>query len=335
MRETHVGFGVMASLRTALSHVLSEYPVQRLRPFAANPLADYIRKDLAATVSEVARLDHSFKVTGSPGKGNWAETPWVALFDLLVTNSATRGYYIVYLFKGDGSGVFLSLNQGATEVRNKYRKTYRDVLAANAKSLKALLTDWDTDYLISGSLDLGRAQAWLTRGYATGNVVARYYPADALPSDESLAVQLETFLLLYHHLVEARDLLADDADPASARQSEGSNSLAVELQPALEAKTERWHRRVERNPRLAKQAKKYHGATCQVCGFVFAERYGEIGDGFIEAHHLVPFADLRGRPKELDPRTDFAVLCSNCHRMIHTSRPPLGLRELRSMLRDE
>jgi hypothetical protein len=30
--------------------------------------------------------------------------------------------------------------------------------------------------------------------------------------------------------------------------------------------------------------------ACEVCGFDFAASYGEIGVGFIEAHHLVPIA---------------------------------------------
>jgi 5-methylcytosine-specific restriction enzyme A len=47
-------------------------------------------------------------------------------------------------------------------------------------------------------------------------------------------------------------------------------------------------------------------------------RCGEIGRGFIEAHHLRPIATLEeGVPVEYDVAADFAVLCSNCHRMIH------------------
>ena len=36
----------------------------------------------------------------------------------------------------------------------------------------------------------------------------------------------------------------------------------------------------------ARQAKKFHGTRCQACDLDFAERYGVIGKGFIEAHHL-------------------------------------------------
>ncbi|MGZ6966073.1 MAG: MrcB family domain-containing protein [Acidimicrobiia bacterium] len=55
----------------------------------------------------------------SAGQGNWAETPWVSGFDLNVTDTATRGYYVVFLVRGDGAGVALSLNHGTTEVFNQ------------------------------------------------------------------------------------------------------------------------------------------------------------------------------------------------------------------------
>ena len=63
------------------------------------------------------------------------------------------------------------------------------------------------------------------------------------------------------------------------------------------------------------------------------DRYGELGEGYIEAHHLTPFAGLDGRPTRLDPRRDFAVVCASCHRMIHRRREPYSLDEVRSSLR--
>src|SRR5258708_13970693 len=64
--------------------------------------------------------------------------------------------------------------------------------------------------------------------------------------------------------------------------------------------------------------KRFHGTTCQACDMKFADRYGPIGEGFIEAHHLNPIGTLEdGKPVEYDLATDFPVLCSNCHRLIH------------------
>lgn len=65
------------------------------------------------------------------------------------------------------------------------------------------------------------------------------------------------------------------------------------------------------------------------CGFDFAERYGERGHGFIECYHTQPVHTLRdGDKTKLD---EFALLCANCHRMVHARRPWLSIGQLRAL----
>jgi len=86
-----------------------------------------------------------------------------------------------------------------------------------------------------------------------------------------------------------------------------------------------YHRKIERNRTAAHHAKKFHGTRCQACDLDFGERYGEIGKGFIEAHHLRSIATLEeGVPVKYDVAADFAI-CSNCHRMIHRFADPSDL----------
>jgi predicted HNH restriction endonuclease len=58
--------------------------------------------------------------------------------------------------------------------------------------------------------------------------------------------------------------------------------------------------------------------VCEVprCGFDFHRRYGELGVGFAEVHHKKPLSDapIRGRKVSM---SDLAIVCANCHRMIH------------------
>jgi len=75
----------------------------------------------------------------------------------------------------------------------------------------------------------------------------------------------------------------------------------------------------ERNPRLRSAAISVHGENYMVCGFNFARRYGERGEGFIEVHHIKPIA-ARGTATRIHPKKDMIVVCSNCHRMIHRRR---------------
>jgi 5-methylcytosine-specific restriction enzyme A len=265
----------------------------------------------------------SYLVVGSPGQGNWAETPWVAVFDPLETETAQEGIYVVYLLRGDGGGLYLSLNQGTTAVLNRVGRTqYLKVLADNAAAYAGLLGPQEVADLFHGPIDLGGTKD-LSRGYEAGNVIARYYDRDSLPvSDEDLNTDLNRLLSLYRVLLEAREALME----TPAERSEESVPRGVE------ALRYSWHRRAERNAKLARDAKRFHGHTCTVCGFNFANRYGEVGQGYIEAHHLTPLASLGGRPTELDPKTDFTVVCSNCHRMLHRASPPMSPIELSRQL---
>ena len=97
----------------------------------------------------------------------------------------------------------------------------------------------------------------------------------------------------------------------------------------------RMHRLRERDPRLVKRKKEkalqeLGKLVCEVCTFDFAKFYGTRGKGFIECHHIVPLHDLRaGRTTRLE---DLALVCANCHRMIHASRPVATLAKLQSEL---
>jgi 5-methylcytosine-specific restriction protein A len=62
------------------------------------------------------------------------------------------------------------------------------------------------------------------------------------------------------------------------------------------------------------------------CQFDFAATYGLLGREFAEVHHLRPLADLDG-PIETT-LADLAVVCANCHRMLHVSGNCLTLEEL-------
>lgn len=89
----------------------------------------------------------------------------------------------------------------------------------------------------------------------------------------------------------------------------------------------------ERDPALRAMALEHHGTRCQVCDFDFGQVYGDWGRGFAEVHHLEMLSDASKSGTLTDPTTDLAVLCANCHRMIHRKRGrALTLDELREMI---
>lgn len=74
---------------------------------------------------------------------------------------------------------------------------------------------------------------------------------------------------------------------------------------------------------------------CEVCAFDFRAAYGNLGDGYIEVHHVTPLHVAGPSETTLDA---LAFLCANCHRMCHRSyageswRTPAVLRaEMRAL----
>jgi 5-methylcytosine-specific restriction enzyme A len=70
--------------------------------------------------------------------------------------------------------------------------------------------------------------------------------------------------------------------------------------------------------------------ACAACGFDFETVYGDRGCGYIECHHVVPLHETGERKVSI---RDLALLCSNCHRMIHAKPPWPTPEELRQVIR--
>ncbi|MEB6570497.1 MULTISPECIES: HNH endonuclease [Staphylococcus] len=67
----------------------------------------------------------------------------------------------------------------------------------------------------------------------------------------------------------------------------------------------------ERSQALRNEAIKIHGTTCKVCGFDFKAKYGDLGEDFIEIHHLKPMFSIK-REIKVNPQKYLVPLCSNC-----------------------
>jgi 5-methylcytosine-specific restriction protein A len=135
---------------------------------------------------------------------------------------------------------------------------------------------------------------------------------------------------------EAMHALAESirSSVAAGEQADFPRDVGYENESEIEGRyLLRLHAYRERNPALRR--KKINSVlaaggalACEVCEFDFAQKYGERGRGYIECHHKVPLHVGGEKPRSIK---DLALLCSNCHRMIHTKPPwptPTELREL-------
>ena len=96
----------------------------------------------------------------------------------------------------------------------------------------------------------------------------------------------------------------------------------------------RIHRTRERdksivNKKKLNTLKKFGKLCCAVCNFDFFSFYGNLGKNFIECHHIVPLYSTnisRTKPEDL------ALVCANCHRMLHRSKSCLNIAELKKII---
>jgi 5-methylcytosine-specific restriction protein A len=316
-------------IKETIQRILTDFPENKERLLENNPLAQFIRRDAASNISAALGDDSAgLIVQGSPGQGNWAAVPWIGVFDPAITTSATEGYYVVYLFHAQQPVVHLSLNQGTTVVREEFQASARDILADRAQFMRKRLADYQTILGVT-SIELG-STARLPGDYAAGHALGITYNLGSMPDEATLQNDLRNTIRAYRALIYRGGVEGD---------VEAQSDLAVEFNisnqaPITETRKYSFHRKIERNRTAAKNAKRHHGAACQACGLRFDERYGPIGEGFIEAHHLKPIATLEeGKPVQYDIAADFAVLCANCHRMIHRSSDPSDLVAFKSLIR--
>ena len=97
------------------------------------------------------------------------------------------------------------------------------------------------------------------------------------------------------------------------------------------------HKSFERNGAVVQlkklQAKIQGKLKCEVCGFDFGERYGELGEGYIECHHILSVSEYQRLGKTAPTVDDLILVCSNCHRMMQRKRPWIGKEDLSTLLR--
>lgn len=323
--------GKTVPLRETLQRVLTEYPTAKDLPLENHPLARFLRGDAEKAVEEaLGEQAADLIIQGSPGQGNWAAVPWISVFDPAVTTTATRGYYVVYLFHASQPVVHLSLNQGTTAARDEFGARAGEVLRDRSRLIRSRLSNFEAALPVT-EIELG-STARLPSGYVAGHALGASYSLASLPEEAELCADLQAIVRAYRALTYRGGIDAD-------AESQGEVLEEFDLPSSttvIETRRYAFHRKIERNRTASKLAKKFHGTVCQACNLDFGKRYGAIGEGYIEAHHLKPISSLEeGVAAHYDVGEDFAVLCANCHRMIHRSGDPSDLAAFRALVRSE
>jgi hypothetical protein len=154
----------------------------------------------------VRRRQPALTVTWSLGMGNWTRVPWAACLDQRETTTTQRSVYVVYLFREDMSGVYLTLNQGVTAYTGQFRRAEaRAKLRARAEQLRIQKYVGQLgrhSFVLDNHVDL-HTEAALGRDYEFGTIAYKLYTQGSVPLDDVLQADLERILQAYDSYVAA------------------------------------------------------------------------------------------------------------------------------------
>jgi len=127
-----------------------------------------------------------------------------------------------------------------------------------------------------------------------------------------------------------RSSLAAGEPPDLPRETGYENESEMEGRYLLRLHVYRERNRSLRRRKIDSVLANGGSLACQVCEFDFAQTYGERGQGYIECHHVEPLHVGGEKARSI---RELALLCSNCHRMIHTKPPWPTPAELKEIIR--
>ena len=188
-----------ARLHDYLESVLNRKPNYYKEAFSENAYANQLRK-ASSEFSKAWYLDsEEMDITGSPGQGGWStdKAMWIGLRDKKRTINYMSGVYIVYLISKDASSIYLTLNQGSTDLVNRNNRlvSERERIRAEIKLNPSLGFVEDNDFTLGyGENDY----------YVEGCIYYKRYDRGAIPNDEVLNRDLRVLVEAYESFLNNR-----------------------------------------------------------------------------------------------------------------------------------
>jgi len=167
-----------------------------------------------------------YKVVGSVGQGVWAKVPWLAIFKNGIAESAQEGVYIVYLLSSDGNSLYLTLNQGVTELsKNATTSETLYALRKNARELSSKLNG--RGFSSDENISLGRDITDLGKKYEKGTIFYKRYSKSNRPSENQLKVDLQNMIEIYEEYAEKFNGKSEQHPQKETSQVQGELNMNV------------------------------------------------------------------------------------------------------------
>lgn len=335
-----------ADLRSLLQQVLDEYHNAIQGEFRGTPFRDLVTIKIPEAIQHASQLNiKQYMIKGSIGNGQFADIPWVSIFNTKIATSATKGIYIVYLFAHDMSGVYVSLNQGFTYFEDRFSKdkTTTGITEIEKaakyirKQCRGITQEFDMPII---NLKSGQK---LARGYAAGHICGKFYKSGLIPDNNELVADIYKLLSIYDEIINikgnrkveqfyddivnnAQGLLLDDkayleeADrmiPDIDNLSNISDNVIKPSQKLPPSVTRDGAESYPRNPKTAAKALKLAHYKCEnnENHITFTKR--STKKNYTEPHHLIPLSAYNDFEYSLDNEANICSLCCICHNCLH------------------
>ena len=190
-------------MKAIIDKILNEYVAAKRQTFAGHPMGSFFRNEIPSYIYRTGIVDsRTHLITGSVGQGNWATVPWVCIFDRKITTTATKGVYIVYLLAKDGKTLYLTFNQGCTDIRNSHSKADTiKIMRQKAADIASRINA--RGFASDERIDLGSGLTELAELYQKGTIFYKAYYQGQVPSDEELKNDLKNMMDIYNEYANA------------------------------------------------------------------------------------------------------------------------------------
>ena len=189
-------------LKESFQFVLDNYITEDKKVSNASHLYDELVHEIPMAIRSIFPFRKDLTVKGSMGQGNKTDYPWVSILNRNITVSTKFGLYIVYLFKKDMSGFYLTLDQGITYFADNFGKKKYE---AARKVVNYFQERIDDDYFSKDLIKLGgTSKGTLGYGYEQTTIISKYYESGNFTEDE-LINDYKRMLAIYDEIYRNMD----------------------------------------------------------------------------------------------------------------------------------
>lgn len=210
-------------MKKLFQYILDKYIDGNLKVDSSSYVYDTLIRKIPFELNKI--LDRKeFYIKGSMGQGNKTLYPWVAIMNKNVTTTTQKGLYIVYLFKKDMSGFYLTLAQGITNFENLYKSKKYEYATKVANYFKSQI---DNTSFTSDDIVLGDGKHDLGYGYERTTVISKYYQTNNI-TNEVLLADLVELVQIYDFIVSHMETASYDQIIKNVIADEDVNVLTAE-----------------------------------------------------------------------------------------------------------